>query len=563
MTEDGYRRNQEVFAALDYCAESESPRPVLDEILAFLREAVAFAQPAGGSGASPAVQRWLAFLDRVKKDSRGWGAADQPRSWSKPRVFAVLSGSDRRSIFESLGERWAGNPPNFASVVSPFFDDPSNGPNRPAKQIWNLLKQRGAASVEYHVTTEEVPGEPALLLHAPESLRTAQPANRSQVDTAFRQLALEDGRPLHAKCLWLENERWILSMIGSSNFTSAGLGLGRARNLEANIAFVVGRQGRDASKALENAWPAVNEIPDGVELRWNPLADEGEDSADDVLLLPEAFCDATFGSDGTGGNYLEFTLAGSPPKGWSLFVEEESEPFATEADWVGRGSPAFWQTVWTRSRPPCGFRVNWQDSVGFAWWPVNVLNGATLPPPDDLKDLPLEVLIEILTSAKPLHVALARHLKRKRKTRPADERALLDPHKRVDTSAFLLQRTRRLSWALSALRHRLERPVPSEQSLAWRLRGPVGALALVRAIERDLSGENRPDLERCFLLTEVCLELARVHPKEDPGSLRKVRVRAALRELIEEIREGISSDALADDPVLAAYSRRVFEEVVK
>jgi hypothetical protein len=172
--------------------------------------------------------------------------------------------------------------------------------------------------------------------------------------------------------------------------------------------------------------------------------------------------------------------------------------------------------------------------------------------------LPLEVLIDVLTSAKPLHVALARWLKRNRIVGSAADTIALDPHKRVDTSAFLLQRTRRVSWALSALRQRLEKPVVSEQVLAWRLRGPVGVLALGQAIGK----EARSETERCFLLTELCLELTRVRPQDAAGSLSKARIRAALKELSREICAGISSDAILGEPALANYAKTVFEEVL-
>jgi hypothetical protein len=170
----------------------------------------------------------------------------------------------------------------------------------------------------------------------------------------------------------------------------------------------------------------------------------------------------------------------------------------------------------------------------------------------------LEVLINILTSAKPLHLALAAWLRRKTAGGPNAGAQGLDPHKRVDTSAFLLQRTRRVSWALSSLRQRLERPVYSEESLAWRLRGPVGALALAQAI----GGEARSEAERCFLLTELCLDLARVRPQVVPGSLSKQRIHAALQELIREIHAGLSPAALSADPSLSSYVTTAFAEVL-
>jgi hypothetical protein len=289
LTEDGYRRNQEAFAALDYFQGSESPLPALDEILSFLREAVTHVEPAAGAP-GPAVGRWTGFLDRVSKVTREWGAAEAPRWISQPRAFSVLTGPGHQSALATLRERWPDNgPPSSAFVISPFYDPPE-APNEPAKQLWSLLKQRGDARVEFHVTAEDIPGKKALFVHAPRSLLEAQPTSRSGTETVVSRLKLEEGRPLHAKCLWLENDNVVLSLIGSSNFTSPGLGLGTTKNLEANLAFAVGQQNREACRALEDAWLDYEEIPENLKLQWQPRPDEGQDSAAVGLVpLPPAF----------------------------------------------------------------------------------------------------------------------------------------------------------------------------------------------------------------------------------------------------------------------------------
>lgn len=554
LTEDGYRRNQEVFGALDYFEGSEAPRPVLDEAVAFLGDVMA----TGREERSPEFRRGREFLNRVTTRTRAWGVTEAPRSLTQPRVFAVLSGTERKSVFATLKEQWPdGTPPHMAFVISPFFDPP-DAPNEPARQVWNLLRQRGEAYVEYNVTAEEVPGEKAILVHAPKSILDATPISRSQTETRVHPVKLEDGRPLHAKCLWLESDRLILSMLGSSNFTSPGLGVGRVQNLEANLAFVVGTQTSDAKKALLNAWLPTEEIPEGIEVRWRPQDDAGEDSPNDAPLLPDAFAEATFGCD--EGQYVEFSFSAKPPAGWVLYAEDENDVFASEGQWIKADRAKIWRIPWLRSRAPSGFLVTWKGLAGFAWWPVNVLSQASLPPANELKDLPLEILIEILTSAKPLQLAIARWLRHKRAEREAGDAGevlSIDPHKRVDTSAFLLQRTRRVSWALTALRERLQRPIVSEPALEWRLRGPVGAQALANAIAREAKSEA----EKCFLLTELCLELGRVHPQEAPGSLSRQKVKAALREIVVDIRAGIDARALTQNPELAQYAEAVFEKV--
>jgi hypothetical protein len=559
LTEDGYRRNHEVFGTLDYFDGSGAPLPALDEIVAFLREAGSYASPFAGTD-SPIIAKWNGFLDRVSAATRNWGDAEAPRGLNTPRAFAVLTGPERPSAFATLRERWPDSgPPDSAFVVSPFFDPPE-APNEPAKQLWTVLKQRGDACVEFQVTAEEVPSEKAILLHAPKTVLDAEPSGRSGTGTIINRLKLEDGRPLHAKCLWLQNDRLVLHMIGSSNFTSAGAGVGQAKNLEANLAYAVSRQNKEATKALVNAWLPAEEIPEDLEIRWLPRCDEGEDSAlANLPPLPKEFDQAIYGCDQQQRGFVEFTFNGAPPAGWTLFAEDDRDPFLQENAWQAQDSPTKLRLLWTRDRAPSGFRVSWAAAEGCAWWPVNVLASDALPPPAELRNLPLEVLIEILTSAKPLHQALQRWLRRQKDGQRHEDGPILDPHKRVDTSAFLLQRTRRVSDALTGLRSRLERPFATEQSLGWRLRGPVGVMALAQAIAK----EARSEQEHCFLLAELYLELARVKPQTLPGSLAANRVRTALREVAQEIRAAISPDALANFPALAAYTKAAFEEVAK
>src|SRR5205085_6281364 len=104
-------------------------------------------------------------------------------------------------------------------------------------------------------------------------------------------------------------------------------------------------------------------------------------------------------------------------------------------------------------------------------------------------------------STRPLHIAIAQALKRRAQHRPDHQQ--LDPHKRVDTREYLLRRTKRVALALERLRERLERPVLNADALDWRLRGPVGALALAESLGK----EARTADEAHFFLAELALAL--------------------------------------------------------
>jgi len=194
---------------------------------------------------------------------------------------------------------------------------------------------------------------------------------------------------------------------------------------------------------------------------------------------------------------------------------------------------------------------------GDAWWPVNISSTTDLPPPDELKELPLEVLIDILTSARPLHQAMKQWISGKKTATPTNEE-LVDPHKKVDTSAFLLQRTRRISRALMGLRERLERPFPTVANLHWRLNGPVG----VRAVSEAILKEGRSDEEKVFLLAELALELSRVKPASAPGALEPSIVRQEIRKLVKELKAQVTGKSLESIPNLKVYIEEAFLEAL-
>jgi hypothetical protein len=544
LTEDGYRRNHEVFGVLDYFPGGSAPLDVLRDLIEFLENAAAYVDPNADTP-DAAITRWQAFLNRVRTATNEWGSVEFPRGGA-PRVHAILTGPNRGSVFDGVKTAWReSTPPEKVWIVSPFFDPPE-APNAPAQEIWKHLRQRGDASVCYILNSEEIEGTETVRLLAPETLRW-KPANRP-VTVEFDQLLIEATRPLHAKCLWFKGAQSFVYVCGSSNFTSAGLGIGNVRNFEANLAYAVNFRDAKANRACNQAWLKHERAPGNS--TFIPAPDNGEDSAiPGDPLLPVAFGSATFACEPNGGAWLDFTFHGLPPTGWRAIPEDESIVFLDEAIWVGHGSPATLRLAWASNRPPAGFRIIRPGVDGAAWWPVNVRDGASLPPPAELSDLPLEVLIEILTSAKPLHLALQRWLTRQKAHGVDGPEVLLDPHDRVDTSAFLLQRTRRVSWALDALRTRLERPVASREALEWRLRGPVGVQAISRAIVK----EARSSEERAFLLAELMLELARVRPSEISGGLRRSDIKAGLTEMIAELRVLLAAESLPNDPVFRAY----------
>jgi hypothetical protein len=434
--------------------------------------------------------------------------------------------------------------------------------NRPAEEIWKILNQRGKAEVSYHLTGEEVPGEKAVHLHAPKSLLEAQPAHREAVRTTLHRLEDEQTRPLHMKAMRIEGGLWAGYMIGSSNFTSAGLGLHGQPNFEANLVYFVQRERADKTyRALVERFPDSKPIVHDADIRWQPREDEGEDSLPEGLAaLPAFFGSAVYGREKEGEAFVRFTFDQKPPPSWTIFPGDTDRAFLNADSWTTRGRPRRLQLSWESEAPPSGFTVSWDAAQGIrtAWWPVNVECSDSLPPPEALRGLSLEALLRILTSARPLHDAIRGWL---RKTSSGSEieipPSVVDPHGRVDTSAFLLQRTRRVSWAIDALRERLERPLPTLQALHWRLRGPVGAGALAVALEKEAASDE----ERAFLLTELALEIVRSRPREAPGAIDVETVRREITNCAREIRERVESMTLETD-CMVEYIEDTFRRVL-
>jgi len=565
LTEDGYRRNQEIFSIVDYHANSDSPLGFLDEIIDYMREIFTYGA-SYGSAQSPATDRWQDFLSAVFEASRDLGTSDPALNRKKVNVYPVLTGKGRASALDQVTTLWPeGSPPAHAIVTSPFFDPPG-APNRPALNLWGSLKKRGEASVTFNLTAEDVHDDSSIFLHAPEEIVLAQPQGRSALATHIKLIDERQDdtdtpfRPLHLKSYLFEGTDWIGYLIGSSNFASKGLGLSTSPNLEANLLYLVSKKGRPKTiEQILKCVPKGTPIKKGTQLQWLPRQETGEDEPEDSAIpLPKEFGQALYYND-QSEEYIVLRIEDTPPSGWQIYKPTVSEKFLyDETTWRANKQPKAVKIVWQESAAPSGFEVSWKDSNGRAWWPINVFTAASLPPPAELRDLPLEVLVNILTSARPLHQVLGAWMKRKKNGASESGSEIYDPHKRVDTSGFLLQKTYRVTSALSGLRTRLSRPVPSEDALQWRLNGPVGVSAVSQAIVK----ESRSKGETAFLLTELALEISRAKTTSAPGCLPEEKVNREIRSVIADLQKEAKACLRDKSADLYQYIDTAFKEAL-
>lgn len=548
LTADGYRRNQEVYGVLDYYPESDAPLACLSDVADFLRECL---DTTGLDVAAGSRSRAEEFLTNVESTPENWGQRERTRTTVAVGTLFSLPG--HRSAFDQLPEHWpVRRLPTKAVVTSPFFDAPESK-SWPAEKLWGVLAQRGPAQIIFNVEAEDLPAENAVLLRAPESLRKAQPTGSRDLETVFRTVVPDVQRPLHAKSILLESDEAISYMLGSSNFTSRGLGLAKNPNYEANLVYSV-RLDRDKPtfRKLLKAQLETKALANGVDIQFAGSPEQNEDSEGGQAFLPYFFHTATLEADPAGTYAMVLQFGQNPPESWAIADEDEKRLYGSD-EWSRDSSPQSHEIAWPSARPPSGLWVQWGNGEQ-AWWAINVASQSLLPPPEELRNLPLDVLLRLLTSSRPLHREMEAYLK----NLPAEGESLgvpahLDPHKRVNTSRFLLQRTRRFSGALKGIRERLERPVVSEQSLHWRLHGPIGVMALAGALKRDAHSAE----ERLFFLGEIILELSRVVIRTEPGCLAPKAVRVTINQVVRLLREEILTTDAKPAGNLGVYLEKV------
>ena len=564
LTEDGYRRNQEIYGVVDYRHGNDTSIEFLEDIIGYLKEVGGYAFP-GEKKASPVTERWNQFLDSVGVQASFWIGKKTVLKRSAPRLAAILTGPGRKDALSQITSFWPSNvSPEIAVITSPFFDPPGS-PNLPAKKLWETLKKRGKASAIFNIAGSWEPDCKSLVLHAPEEILAATPQGRKDVETRIQLIEEREKesdsplRPLHLKSYLFQGSGWLGYMIGSGNFTSKGLGFVDRSNFEANILYLVPQDSNPkAVKQLMQSVPNGLPIKKDVSLIWQPPDDADQDSpGEHTVGLHNAFGQAVYKND-QYAQYVEFHFNDTPPSGWIIFRRIDSDEVLYDfKKWERAKRPNPLVLDWKEDTPPSGFEILWDELGKRAWWPVNVDKATSLPPPSDLKDLPLEILVNILTSARPLHLVIAAW-KKKDENDNSDNIDPFNPHNRVDTSGFILKKTYRVTSALAGLRKRLERPAPSEDALQWRISGPIG----VNAVANAISKEAKTDEEKAFLLTELALEISRIQPSTAPGCLPNEMIIDELRKVIHQLKDRIADCKLKKSGNINKYIDFAFKEAL-
>ena len=521
LTEAGYRYNREIAFAIDSTPESASQ----DQVAAatdFLRCLLAFVPGAGPK--SPEVKRASGFIDHVGDLVSTWKAAPTPRL-RQQLVFTlpgrasnpatVGEGFDARSTLDeaiAFCRRGSGSPTE-AFVASPFFDTPTDGTDIATASLCKAM----ARGIERRLTIcvpEVGKTGGAWRLAAPASLQSTPCRYKAVAEFRLlpRQGEENEERPWHAKMLALRSDAYSALVVGSSNFTQAGLGIGRRHNAEANVLVLAERQPHAREPAeLEAVWPDMEVVK---QAEWQgPRPELEEEELAENPPLPGGFLTATYHA----GPERRIVLRLDPehiPQSWTVLAcGTDAAPLLNSDGWRDGGGQAEASVSWPHSQPPTTLRVQWDGQA--AVWPLNVDDARQLPPPIDVGAMTADEMLAILAAADP-SAAYRGWAKRQSGDGVFDaelDAAIpddLDPLRRYDLRATFLRRVRSRARMLADLRERLEGPAFSEQALRWRLDGFIGVRALAGRLAGELAASNCKFDEALLTLADFLIVLREV-----------------------------------------------------
>lgn len=245
LTAAGYRRQIELGLAADLGVECLFPSNVLtaiaDELESYLRLVPGYA--ADVAVFTRAANTLALFRRRIAESPTGRAAVSA--------AFAPTN--EEKAPLDQLPAVWSGPQPLCALHLSPFWD---SGDQAVLAATRKLLTGRPADERLHQVAVALSPrGQTTFSRH----LRKAITEVRELQDQG------KEMRTLHAKCLLITSKEWVAALVGSSNHTKAGLGLGQyRRHREINVWLGAPRNSK-GGKALLELIPLGKRVPDNVE----------------------------------------------------------------------------------------------------------------------------------------------------------------------------------------------------------------------------------------------------------------------------------------------------------
>jgi hypothetical protein len=534
LTRAGYRRQVELVCGFEFSSErSDTPRAIADQLLDEVERIIDEAAAAYSGATSRARATISAARTRVAEFARV-----APVKGVKLAVAPVRPG---RTALEAFAEVWSGSAPRRCRAASPFWDGTPGGPaDNGVAAIAGVLSERrhrGARPV-LELVADRTLVDGRFVVRAPATITDSVPGHVEASVLAFA--ADGEGRRLHAKCVQFDDGRTIATMFGSSNLTAKGLGLHASSHRELNLWICAGLTtptGKWLRKLIDDDGP----VEPGEELVPEP--DEDELAA---VTVPTGFVAAVLTGAGAATElHLELD-ADHLPSDWSVRAPGVQEhPILAAADLTPplTGQITHVVAIGDVAVLPSVLEVTWlvDGSERTAAWMVVVDDPAALPPPAALRDLPVDLVLRVLASTRPLRAELEDQIREQERLAAQATEDVLDPLRRHVLTTALLPRVRAHSRALTGIRKRLEQPISSNDALQWRLHGALGPAWLARRIADESStGAQWLPGEAAFLLSELALTICRVEWDVRPP-VTNARLDAAVGQLLDEIEACIAA----------------------
>lgn len=542
LTNPGYRSNFEVAAPLDFTATSCNA-PLLADAIGFLRSLIDLVP---GSQELAETERAADFLRRIERIAADWRPVARGGG-VRHRLACTLPGrgdAARGALDELITAcRTRGSLPFQLWIASPFFDD-GPAPDRAAEAAVRQMARNAAKGVWLCLPGAESDEDGSTLLHAPRILYDTFVAAGAKVTVEIVPDG-EDGerRKWHAKMIHAVADDYVAQMVGSSNFTAAGLGLIPARNAEANlVTIVVDREAhaRD-ERLLQAVWDDMTPIDAPEQAIWQQATDDEDEGHG--LPIPPGFLAATFHAGRARCIVLRLDRD-LLPTAWTVQAAgglADGQSVITETEWHRGGGGHTVEVPWAAYEPPERLRIDWEDQHAFL--PLNVADALALPEPSELQEMTADEMLAIIAAADP-GAALRAWGRRHQPADPTIDPDLdaatpidLDPLSRYRLTDTFLHRVRRRAHVMADLRRFVERPVATEQMLEWRLRGLLGIRPLAERFfqEFEASAADRDPREALLTLADLLIVLREARYEAAEGALSRQRFTRLYRPFLADL----------------------------
>jgi len=522
LTRPGYRRNREVFASLDFYNDAESlPRRPVQEAITLLEQVLTWSRVPEATR-----ERTRNTFALVQDTVASWTAMpDDFRARQKPSVKIIathpaVNDLGPASAIDQVAALWGSRSVSEMTVFTPFVGKPDGDEDKVIQRLESIPRSRDCVGwlVAPRHPSEET--DPVVRVALPETFGNAwrqcfssRGGGRILAIPRFVRGLDKSNRTLHSKVLSLEGTDRHFLMIGSSNFTPHGMGVG-VFNVEANLLFEVAGEEAWSRIDLPLGWDEWNEVGD---VQWDEHFAPPEDCVDHASMLPRFFVCASY-SQVTGKLKVTVDHSVPEPLEWTIRLKGVDTDELTVFTRSSRSEEEVLTHTFSedsRSASLAALLVEWTDAEEQsrqARLVVSIESKDDLIASSQFNAFGVDAMIDCLVHGRSLAEWQERQSNRKALGGSLNE--ALDSLRSVDTSGYLLYQVRRFGRAMSGLCERLERVVLLPTAVRYRLlKDPLGPISLAKA----LTNNNRSSTgsfavlsdEHClFLLVELLLTVA-------------------------------------------------------